>query len=239
MTQKTIEAIIGDDLRRLGWKLAAAESLTGGLIGHMITNIPGSSAYYAGSVTAYANETKAALLGVPPETLEKFGAVSEETALAMAGGVRKALKAEAGVAVTGIAGPDGAEPGKPVGLVWIAVSTPLGEQAWMYHFPGDRLQNKAWTAETALNLLHLMLLQSWMEAVEVHTRMDHQGRVIPVEFTWHGASQRIESTGRRQIDGAGEHILCRTYDGATFTLFHAEIIERWFVEKAAPARAAA
>jgi PncC family amidohydrolase len=134
-------------------RLAVAESCTGGLIGHRITNVPGSSTYYMGSVTAYAYEAKVRLLGVRWSTLEKYGAVSEETVLEMARGVRLALAADIGLSVSGIAGPGGGTPEKPVGLVWIGLSTHDFDEAWRYQFPGDRLQVKEKTADEALLLL--------------------------------------------------------------------------------------
>jgi PncC family amidohydrolase len=147
------EVQIGKFLRQRGWKLAVAESCTGGLIGHRITNIPGSSDYYLGSVTAYAYEAKVRLLGVSWDVLQKYGAVSQEVALAMARGVRSALEADIGLSVTGIAGPGGATPEKPVGLTWIGISTPGYDRAWQYVWQGDRIQNKELSAEEALRLL--------------------------------------------------------------------------------------
>ena len=110
MTETPLEILVGDLLRQHGLRLAVAESCTGGLIGHRLTNIPGSSTYYMGSVTAYAYEAKVRLLGVTWETLEKHGAVSRATVLEMARGVRRALAADIGLAVSGIAGPGGGTP---------------------------------------------------------------------------------------------------------------------------------
>jgi PncC family amidohydrolase len=148
-----LEALLGPLLERRGWKLAVAESCTGGLVGHRITNIPGSSAYYLGSITAYAYEAKVRLLGVSWETLNQYGAVSREVALAMAQGIRTALEADVGLSVTGIAGPGGGMPHKPVGLTWIGLSAPGFEDAWQFIWPGDRLENKQLSAETALKLV--------------------------------------------------------------------------------------
>jgi len=150
---KPLELLVGELLRRRGLRLAIAESCTGGLIGHRITNVPGSSTYYVGSVTAYAYEAKVRLLGVRWGTLEKYGAVSQETALEMARGVRRALAADIGLAVTGIAGPGGGTPEKPVGLVWIGLNAAGYDEAWSYTWNGDRLQIKEQSAEQALNLL--------------------------------------------------------------------------------------
>jgi len=140
-------------LRSRGLRLAVAESCTGGLIGHLITNVPGSSTYYLGSVTAYAYEAKVRLLGVRWETLEKYGAVSKETVLEMARGVRTALAADIGLSVSGIAGPGGGTPDKPVGLVWIGLSAEQVDEAWRNIWPGDRLQVKEQSAQAALQML--------------------------------------------------------------------------------------
>jgi PncC family amidohydrolase len=148
-----LEVLAGELLRERGLRLAVAESCTGGLIGHRLTNVPGSSTYYMGSITAYAYEAKVRLLGVRWETLEKHGAVSKETVIEMARGVRRALAADIGVAVSGIAGPGGGTPEKPVGLVWISLSAPEIDKAWSYIWSGDRIQNKELTAEQALRLL--------------------------------------------------------------------------------------
>lgn len=148
-----LEYQIGEPLRQKGWKLALAESCTGGLVGHLITNVPGSSEYYLGGITAYAYEAKERLLGVRQKTLETYGAVSQETALEMARGVRAALGADVGISITGIAGPGGGMPGKPVGLVWVGLSTPTGDWAWRYLWHGNRIENKTYSAEAALQQL--------------------------------------------------------------------------------------
>lgn len=148
-----LEARLGELLRQRGWKLALAESCTGGLIGHRITNVPGSSDYFLGSITAYAYEAKERLLGVRHETLERFGAVSRETVLEMAHGARRALDADLSAAVTGIAGPGGGMEHKPVGLVWIGLAAPDGEWAFRFLWKGNRLENKAESAQAALQLL--------------------------------------------------------------------------------------
>jgi PncC family amidohydrolase len=153
MNQKLLEVIIGDLLRRQGLRLAVAESCTGGLVGHRITNVPGSSTYYMGSVTAYAYEAKVRMLGVRWETLEKYGAVSKETVLEMASGVRRALAADIGLSISGIAGPGGGTIEKPVGLTWIGLSARGVDEAWRHIWQGDRLQIKEQTAQEALQLL--------------------------------------------------------------------------------------
>jgi PncC family amidohydrolase len=153
MLNTSEEVRLGELLRQHNLHLAVAESCTGGLISHSLTNIPGSSDYFLGGVVAYANEAKMRLLGVKRETLEQFGAVSKETVLEMAAGVRRLLAAEIGLSTSGIAGPGGGTPAKPVGLVWIGLSTSEVNLAWCYQWSGDRLQVKQQSAEQALRLL--------------------------------------------------------------------------------------
>ena len=156
--QFNLEKQIGKRLLHKGWRLAVGESCTGGLVGHRITQVPGSSQYYLGGVMAYSNHAKQVLLGVSPQTLGTHGAVSEQTALEMAAGARHALDAEVGLSVTGIAGPGGGSQEKPVGLTWIAISSPNGDRTSCNVWTGNREQNKADSAQAALSLL-LELLQ--------------------------------------------------------------------------------
>jgi len=151
---ENIEQLIGDELREKGWRLAVAESCTGGLIGHRITNNSGSSTYYLGSITAYAYRAKVRLLGVSWDTLEDYGAVSEETVEEMALGVRHALAADIGLSVSGIAGPTGGTPDKPVGYSWIGLSTPDGIWTLQHSAGGNRIENKQEVAQTALEFLY-------------------------------------------------------------------------------------
>lgn len=159
LKEELLEEKLGGLLREKGMRLTVAESCTGGLVGHRVTNIPGSSDYYLGSVTAYAYEVKESLLGVRHETLQKFGAVSRETVIEMAKGVRKALSGGfplekvIGVSVSGIAGPGGGLPGKPVGTVWVGLSAGNEAWAWKYHWHGDRIQNKEESAQAVLQLV--------------------------------------------------------------------------------------
>lgn len=152
-----LEVCVGELLRQRGWTLALGESCTGGLLGHRITNVPGSSDYFLGGVVAYAYDAKERLLNVRHETLYRHGAVSRETALEMAKGARLAFGADVAVAITGIAGPGGGLPEKPVGLMWVAVSTRREEVAEMHVFPGDRLAVKQQGSEAALALLARVL----------------------------------------------------------------------------------
>jgi PncC family amidohydrolase len=152
-SQSLIEVSIGALLSRQKKTLAVAESCTGGLITHRLTNVPGSSVYLIGGVIAYAYEAKVAALGVTWETLNQFGAVSEETVRAMARGVRTKFGCTIGLAVTGIAGPGGGMPGKPVGLTFIALADEAGEKVERHVWTGDRIQNKEQSAQAALSLL--------------------------------------------------------------------------------------
>jgi len=149
----SLEIIVGDVLRQHAFRLAVAESCTGGLIAHRITNVPGSSLYFVGGMVTYGNEAKEKILGVKAETIAAFGAVSEQVAQEMARGVRLAMDADVGLAVTGIAGPGGGTPEKPVGLTWIGLSMPQGEEAWRFVWQGNRVENKEASAEKALQIL--------------------------------------------------------------------------------------
>jgi PncC family amidohydrolase len=144
---------IGEILRARGLKLATAESCTGGLISHRITDVPGSSEYFLGGIVAYAYEAKVALLGVAWDTLNIKGAVSHETVLEMARGARQALGAHIAVSVSGIAGPGGGTAEKPVGTTWVGLVAEEGE--WTRHFvwDGDRAQNKIQSAAAALQMV--------------------------------------------------------------------------------------
>ena len=149
---------IAGELTRRGWMLGTAESCTGGLIGHIITERPGSSAFFAGGVISYSNQVKRCSLGVGEATLRQHGAVSEQCALEMARGVRRALDVDVGVSATGIAGPEGGTASKPVGLTYVGVSSPLGESAEQNTWTHDRSGNKWATADAALRLLMRHLL---------------------------------------------------------------------------------
>lgn len=149
----TMEEVVGAKLAEKNLTVALAESCTGGLVSSKITDVPGSSAYLIGSVVCYSNQIKNKIVGVPEEVLDEYGAVSEQTAISMACGIRCAFGTDLGVGITGIAGPGGATPTKPIGLVYIAVDGPLGTKCFEYTFPGSRIYNKIRTTMTALNHL--------------------------------------------------------------------------------------
>ena len=154
---ETLEDNIGKLLRDNNWTLAVAESCTGGLIGHRLTNVSGSSEYFLEGAVTYSNEAKQARLGVDPSLIQTHGAVSEEVASAMAEGIRQHAGSDFGLAVTGIAGPTGGTPDKPVGLTYIAVTGVQGTRCEKFRFHQDRVRNKERAAQAALNLLRLYL----------------------------------------------------------------------------------
>jgi len=141
---------VGNLLRKKGLTLGMVESATGGLISHLITNIPGSSDYYKGSITAYSNEVKVKVVGVKAKTISQYGAVSYQVVKEMAEKGRKVLAVDVCLADTGIAGPGGATPGKPVGLFYLGLSHQAGTYSQKHVFQGDREQNKRSAAEAAL-----------------------------------------------------------------------------------------
>jgi nicotinamide-nucleotide amidase len=157
---RPVEELVLDACRRRGLRLVTAESCTGGLVAQRLTSVPGASDVFLGSVVAYADAVKARELGVPQETLEKYGAVSAETAAAMAAGARQRLGADVAVSVTGIAGPGGGSEEKPVGLVFLHAQAPDGERTLEFNFAGDRESIRRRAAATALHLVRRLLTQS-------------------------------------------------------------------------------
>ncbi len=153
-----LEEVVGQLLVRKGVTCALAESCTGGLTAARLTSIPGSSQYFLGSIVAYDNRVKEKVLGVPAATLQAYGAVSQQTAVAMAEGVRTLTGAHLGVSITGIAGPGGGTPVKPVGLTYIALAAPDGTCCREFHFPGHRQAVRQGAANAALNMIRLYLL---------------------------------------------------------------------------------
>jgi nicotinamide-nucleotide amidase len=158
--ERRVEEVVLDLCRDNGFTLATAESCTGGMVAERLTSVPGSSRVFLGGVVAYSNEVKAAELGVAREVLEQHGAVSAETAAAMAAGARERLGADVAVSVTGIAGPDGGSTKKPVGLVYLHAESPSGSRSADFVFPGDRDGIRRRAAVTALHLVRRLLTQS-------------------------------------------------------------------------------
>jgi PncC family amidohydrolase len=139
--------------RERGVRLGTAESCTGGLVGHLITEVPGSSDYFAGALVTYANEVKVGLADVPEAVLAAHGAVSAQVAKAMADGARRRLDVDVAVAVTGVAGPDGGSAAKPVGLTYVAIADPDGDDVRRFVWDSDRTGNKRLSAAAALELV--------------------------------------------------------------------------------------
>ncbi len=157
----SLEQEIGDWLRQKGLTLGVVESATGGLISHLITNVPGSSDYFNGSVAAYSNEIKSRVVGVSEDAIRRYGAVSHQVAEEMAAGGRRVLAVDICLADTGIAGPGGSTIKKPVGLFYLGLSHQGGTYSQRHAFHGDREQNKRSAAEAALSWLkeYLMTLK--------------------------------------------------------------------------------
>ncbi|HKE21960.1 MAG TPA: competence/damage-inducible protein A [Bryobacteraceae bacterium] len=156
-TGDSLEAVVGNLLRASHSTIAVAESCTGGMLGERFTAIPGSSEYFAGGFITYSNDLKISLLGVPPETIEQHGAVSRETAEAMANGARRRANSTYAISITGIAGPDGGTEEKPVGTVWVGIAGPEGTFAMARRFLGDRARIRVFSTQMALDLLRRKL----------------------------------------------------------------------------------
>lgn len=157
---RQISSRVAEVLTKTRLTIATAESCTGGLLAHVLTNIPGSSGYFTGGVVAYSNQIKQAILGVRANTLQAFGAVSEQTAREMAEGVRQQFNTDIGLSTTGIAGPTGGTPEKPVGLVWIGISTKAHTAAYECRFNSDRAGVKTLSVIAVLKRLLTENLES-------------------------------------------------------------------------------
>lgn len=158
--QQTLAGALGELLVQRGWKLALAESCTGGLIGSMITGVAGSSTFFDRGYITYSDRAKQEMLRIPPELIAAHGAVSAECAVGMATGALQVSGADCSIAVTGIAGPTGGTPAKPVGTVFVAINTPLGQRVDRLALTGDRAAIQERTAKTAINLIRLLLLET-------------------------------------------------------------------------------
>jgi nicotinamide-nucleotide amidase len=156
-TGDSLEMVVGNLLRASHSTVAVAESCTGGMLGERFTAIPGSSDYFAGGFITYSNDLKISLLGVPPETIEQHGAVSRETAEAMATGARRRANSTYAISITGVAGPDGGTDEKPVGTVWVGIAGPDGTFAMNRRFLGDRARIRVFSTQMALDLLRRKL----------------------------------------------------------------------------------
>jgi nicotinamide-nucleotide amidase len=253
MNTDPLARAVGELLQQRHLTLAVAESCTGGLLATYITNIPGSSAYFEGGVVAYSNDVKERVLNVPPDVLEEYGAVSPETAIAMAKGVRQLLQVDLALAVSGIAGPTGGTAEKPVGLVYVALTSDQGEECRRYLWAGDRWENREWSARAALELLHEHLtapsprpdpgedvppsVERTKDArgmqVEVDARFEKPGHPVPLAFKWQGQWLLVASVGRTWSTGQGEklvhHYMVSTPGEAVFELTFEPATMRWRV----------
>lgn len=155
-----MQVVIGKILKQKGKTLGTAESCTGGYIAHMLTSVPGSSAYFKGSIVSYANEVKKAVLGVDPDTLKEFGAVSEQTVRQMVAGALDKLNVDYALATSGIMGPDGGTSTKPVGTIWLAVGNKEKTETLLLHLRYDRERNIKQTAHTALDFLRRFIVEN-------------------------------------------------------------------------------
>jgi nicotinamide-nucleotide amidase len=212
----TLAQEVGNLLKANKLTLGTVESATGGLISHLITEVSGSSDYYQGSVTSYSNELKMKLVGVKKETLEKYGAVSAQVAEEMAESGRKALGVDICISDTGIAGPTGATPGKPIGLFYIGLAHKEGSFNRKYIFKGDRKQNKVQAATAALSWLREFLqgrdqspqispiiqikevVTSFIESENKILILRSSARVGTFQDKWGGISGSIEKSGDEQ-----------------------------------------
>ncbi len=246
----SIEQQVGRLLLAQGLTLALAESCTGGQIGDRLTNQPGSSAYFLGSAVTYAYSAKEHLLGVDHNMLLTLGAVSAEVARQMAQGARRIFGADIGVAVTGIAGPGGGTPDKPVGLAHLHLSAPNTEWPERHVWSQDRLGNKRLSADAALALLlrYLQLREgssmtqedaapaaNWTPtAVDAWRTPD--GEVHVRAFTWRGALHIVAAAGRRwqeeNAEGIWRCVLVQTAAGDTFELRYQPASDRWLISGA-------
>ena len=158
-SEQTLEEVVGMLLVMKNATISTAESCTGGLIAERITNVPGSSKYFISGVIAYSDKWKMELTHIPPLLLEMQGAVSAEVARGLAEGIRTRMETTIGVGVTGVAGPGGGSPEKPVGTVHVAVATPLGTEHRQFSFPGDREKIRWWTSQAALDMVRRELMK--------------------------------------------------------------------------------
>jgi PncC family amidohydrolase len=242
MDADTLARQSGELLKQRQLWLATAESCTGGLLATHITNVPGSSEYFKGGVVAYSNEVKRQLLGVSSDIFSQHGAVSSETALAMASGARKLLQTDLALATTGIAGPSGGTPDKPVGRVYVALAAANTQECRSCLWDGDRWENREWSARVALELLleHLSASLAKPEQpslrpgtpITVDARFDLQGRLTPRAFQWRGQWVQVTSIGRVWGTSRGgvliQHYLVSTPGATLFDITYEAISARWY-----------
>ena len=243
-----LEEQVGELLLRRGLTLATAESCTGGLLSDRLTNVPGSSGFFLGGVVAYSNRLKETLLDVAPETLRAHGAVSSETARQMARGARERLGADVALSITGIAGPTGGTAEKPVGLMYVALSSPNKERSRRILLAQDRLGNKQGAVEAAMRLLIDSLQQRKRrssfdfvrEGVRVESRLRPDGTELPLAFMWEGQRYDIVSWGRESTrDREGRAMRCylvQTPGPQTWELCQDLALGQWLLARRWPGR---
>lgn len=245
-------AALGVALTDRGLTLATAESCTGGLLASLLTDVPGSSAYFVGSVVSYSNAAKMSVLGVPEDLLQTEGAVSAAVAAAMAQGVRRLLAADVGIGITGIAGPGGAGPEKPVGLVYLHLSTAAGEWGERHIWPHDRQGNKQASAAAALALARRHLAPP--AVTEPRPRRSRVGarlidRPVIVEAAWRAGQWQPQALwldqqrwhlvgwGRQSARGEGViEMLVEAEGGVRFELLLDVAAGQWRVRRMWPPR---
>lgn len=211
--------------------LATAESCTGGLIGHLVTNLPGSSAWYIGGIISYSNELKHGFLGVRRETLVAEGAVSAPVAEKMAIGARQAFDTDYAISVTGIAGPGGGTETKPVGLTFIGVSTPDRTVVRRFVWNGCREANKQSSARAALDLLRELLMEDddRQPSASIEAAFEPDGNIRPLAFFWNGRNLRVTDRGRQWEEGGTRHFLVMTAGDAVWELCFEPTSLHWSV----------
>jgi PncC family amidohydrolase len=214
--------------------IATGESCTGGLIANRITNVAGSSACLLGGLIAYSNQVKERIASVSGETLSQYGAVSAEVARELARGVRSMFAADVAVSVTGIAGPGGSTPGKPVGLTYIGICAEGYEQVAKHIWQSDRIGNKQRSADAALGMvLHYLGARMSMGnndtdvATDVEASLAADGQVTARAFTWQGRRLVVTSSGRQWQEADRRHLLVQTSSGETLELAIAMPEMRW------------
>jgi PncC family amidohydrolase len=214
--------------------IATGESCTGGLIANRITNVAGSSACLLGSLVAYSNQVKERIARVSGETLARHGAVSAEVARELARGVQSLFAADIAVSVTGIAGPGGSTPGKPVGLTYIGICAAGYEQVAKHIWQSDRIGNKQESADAALSMV-LDYLGAQMAvanndadmATDVEASLGADGHIMVRAFTWQGRRLMITSSGRQWQEADRRHVLVQTLSGETLELAVEMPAMRW------------
>lgn len=226
-----------------GTSLSTAESCTGGLLGHLITNVPGSSRWYKGGAITYSDALKRDILAVPRDTLERFGAVSSEVAEQMAVGARQAFDTDYAISITGIAGPGGRTPTKPVGLTYVGVATPERVLVRRFIWEGSREGNKQSSADEAVSLF-LELLQEKdvpvkqpeQQSAAVEAAFEPDGTIRPLAFVWKGRPMKVTDRGRQWRSDDIRHFLVMTAANRIWELRFESTTLRWTIHPKTEAR---